>query len=467
MAVAAIGAFAWSLVLPPTQAPDELPHYLYTATLVERGELPQVGGGGLARRPPELDAFAYWSQSDVIVATPDARPGWTALEERAFRRASADLGSAGREVPDADAAGPAAANPPLFYAYAAIPYAVARGGSFVDRLHLMRWASIVFLLATVALTWALAGELFGAARAPRVIAAGVVAVHPLLAQVNASVTPDALLTALSTAVLLVAVRLLRRGLTKARVVTLALLCGGAVLTHARGVAILVPALAAVGLALWREGRLARGRRSLPLSLGLVAALALIAVAVAAGLPRVLPEGKPFDVAQFANYVWQFYLPRLGFMGPSIGPQGYSAQDAFVTFFYGGFGWQEVRFPGVVDLVLRWVSVAGLVALVVVLVRRRAWRGQRGAVLAVCAVAVLALLLLLHLVAYRALLADNDAAFIVGRYLFPLIGLFGCAVAAVTIGLGRRVAPYAAAALLAGGLLLELAGLGLTVARFHA
>ncbi len=57
--------------------------------------------------------------------------------------------------------------------------------------------------------------------------------------------------------------------------------------------------------------------------------------------------------------------------------------------------------------------------------------------------------------------------IVGRYLLPMVSLFGLAIVFTVGTLPRRIAPLVGGAILALGLLLSLAGIGITAARFYA
>ena len=78
------------------------------------------------------------------------------------------------------------------------------------------------------------------------------------------------------------------------------------------------------------------------------------------------------------------------------------------------------------------------------------------------------LLFLHYVSYRALLSDNGAdPLIVGRYLLPMVSLFGLAIAFTLGSLPKRLGPPMAALVLALGVLLSIGGIGITVVRFYA
>jgi hypothetical protein len=470
LAVALLEAVAWAYVVPALQGPDEIAHFSYTQRLVETRELPQ----DVENRFPfstEVGMALAYGNLNVIRGNVAARPFWTELEEKRWREVDAKLPGGARS----DGQGPNSArnNPPLYYAYEALPYLAAYEGSFFDRFYLMRLASSVFLLATVALTWLIAAELLGGALWIRTLAAGVVALHPLLAYIAGSINPDSLLAAIWSAFVLVAVRLLKHGFTRGRMLALAATCAGSLLTHPRGLALLLPAAVALGLA-WRRHR-PPIRRGVVLVL---AGLAAVAGAVVAYLAVVRGSGgvdggpvssaaqAPFQVRQFLSYVWQFYLPKLPSMDPMIGPE-YGWETAFVERFYGIFASLEVFYPDSVYTLLRWLSLAGLAGLVAALVARRGEVRLRWDVLVMLVVLVGALLLSLHFAAYRALLIDPGDPVIVGRYILPLMPLFGCAIAFVVASLPRRAGPYVAAALLAGGAILQLAGLGLTAARFYA
>jgi hypothetical protein len=173
----------------------------------------------------------------------------------------------------------------------------------------------------------------------------------------------------------------------------------------------------------------------------------------------------FDPRQFASYLWQFYLPRLPFMDPAIGPD-YGAQTGLIDTFYGVFASLEVRWPDAVYTLLTAASLAGLVALAAVLIRARRAVRARWAVALLLGAAPLVLLGSLHFAAYRNLQIDPDDPIIVGRYLFPLLPLFGLAVAAVVRALPRRASLAAGTTLLLTGALLGISGLGMTMVRFY-
>ena len=75
--------------------------------------------------------------------------------------------------------------------------------------------------------------------------------------------------------------------------------------------------------------------------------------------------------------------------------------------------------------------------------------------------------LLHLASYRDLVQSNGAGVLwSGRYLLPLIAVFGVTVAFVCSHLPRRVAAVAAGAVVGVGIVLQLGSLGLSLDRFY-
>ena len=78
-----------------------------------------------------------------------------------------------------------------------------------------------------------------------------------------------------------------------------------------------------------------------------------------------------------------------------------------------------------------------------------------------------LLLMLHYVSYRALLSNGGTdPLIVGRYLLPMVSLFGLAIAFTVGSLPKRAGPFLGAVILSIGTLLAVGGIGITAARFY-
>jgi hypothetical protein len=124
----------------------------------------------------------------------------------------------------------------------------------------------------------------------------------------------------------------------------------------------------------------------------------------------------------------------------------------------------VRFPEWVYVLLTVVTVA-----IAAVALRELWRARRGvdpAVLAFLALVAVTLLAGLHWTEFK-MLTGGQGPFNAGRYLLPLAGIAGLAVALAVrvVPVARR--PVAAAVALGGLFALNLAAFGLMIERFYA
>ncbi len=465
--VALAQGVAWSVATAPLNGPDEVAHAAYAQYVAETGNGP-FKNVGIGSTSTEMGVALGKLNLGPIIGHAGARPTWTRVD-----RVSAEL----ERLPASarkNGSGPnsAAGNPPLYYAYAAVAYKLSPDRSLLGRLFAMRFATVLLLPLTVVLSWLIAAELFASAL-PRVVTAGLVALQPKLGHMAGLINPDMLLFALSTAMLLVALRLVRHGPTWPRVVGVALLAGAGAATHGRGLALVPPALLAIAIAWWRFRPVAREALLKGLAAGailLVCALLVLRYTRnhAGGLAfggQAQGGGVPFDIRQFASYVWQFYLPKMTFMDPMLGPP-YGYRQAWIDSFFGTFAGLEVNYALATYDKLQIAAGAGLLALYTTVVVR--WRTVLAAwpAVAVCVATVLSMLAVLHVAAYRALQVAPDPVF-TGRYLLPCVALYGAAVAWVVTSLPRRIAPVAAGVVLAAAALLSVGGIGLTFLRFYA
>ncbi len=474
LSVGLVQALAWNVALPAFQGPDESSHFAYVQYLAETGHLPTVTSGPTGYSTEVFKALT-WFNLLAITGDVGGRPAWSSADlaewheiEREMPRGSRANGSG----PD-----PVATNPPLYYAVMSIPYRMFVWLPLLKRLFVLRLFNALFYLATIALVWLIAGELFGPVRWKQTLAAGVVALEPQLAFMSAVINADNLLIALTTASLLGALRLVTRGPTLTRVLTASLLTAAASLTHGRGL-VNIPVLATALVAAfvkYRPGlREAVKRGAAAAGTLCVAFLAYLLFgrpsgsgSLYAGQVTQLNSGRGFNLRQFLSSIYQFYFPRLPTMRPRLGPE-YGYRQVFIHTFYGAFGSLEVEYKLKVYDVLQVLSAIGLVGLYTAAVARwrRLWRSWPEVIV------LLALLVtnlaFLHYVSYRSLLSNGGTdPLILGRYLLPMIALFGLAIAFTVGSLPRRAGVIVAAVILAGGVLLSLAGIGLTMARFYA
>jgi hypothetical protein len=135
-------------------------------------------------------------------------------------------------------------------------------------------------------------------------------------------------------------------------------------------------------------------------------------------------------------------------------------------FFGGFGMLEATFSPSVYRALKVAAVVlGGLALAGIVARRRELLRRSGLAI-VYAAAVGGYLALLHAAAFRSLLDTSDPV-ITGRYLLPLVALYGVAIALGVSWLPRRWGPVAGGALISGLVILQLSAVGVLFARFYA
>jgi hypothetical protein len=169
--------------------------------------------------------------------------------------------------------------------------------------------------------------------------------------------------------------------------------------------------------------------------------------------------------ELASYFVQYYVPRPPFLQEyRIPPGGYPLLQVWLTQGWGAFGWLEIKFEPWVYRVLAvlTMSVFGAAAFAVLRARRRVdWR-----VFAFLASACVALLAGLHWTDYHQL-ESGASGFMQARYLFPVIGVFGLALAGAVslLPVARRGAALGAA--VAGLLVFHLFAFGLVLERFYA
>lgn len=458
----------WALVVPPLQGPDEQSHAGYVQSLAEGPGLP-----GHAGRPPlstEQLAAQDAVNSDQTAGAKLVRPRWSTTAWDRWQRFDERLPATTRSDGGGDNA--ASSNPPLFYAYSAIPYA-ASGGDFFARLTAMRLASVLWLLVTVVGAWLLAGELFGRDRLLQLVTAAVCGLMPMVVFISVQIGPDTMLYALWSLVLWLGVRILRRGADTASAVALLGLTGLAIVTKATAYALVPAVLLVLGVGLWRlrEARATAARAALA---GL-AALALpvlvwFAIAratdhpVAAQVSESATTSSGTSVRHLLSYVWQYYLPRLPSMDEVSFSGGYPAFQIWIKQGWAAFGWLEVRFPEPAYKAFAAITAAvGLAALAQLgrLRRRIDWP-----VATFLALTVAALLAGLHWTDFRNV-TSGAGPFMQGRYVFPAMPLIGAAVALALTWLRGTARHVGAGAVLGGLVALQLLSLGLVTTRYFA
>jgi hypothetical protein len=474
LAVATVQVLAWTLVMPPFQGPDEMAHFAYVQHLAETGEAPDRAGGSGRNISAEHAEAIRWENLHALVGVLGMRSGWTEAEEQRWRDVEASLpdnASANGDGPNA-----VGQNPPLFYALETIPYHLAPGGSFSNRFYMTRLASAFFYVAAVAFMWLIASELFRPLWA-RTLATAIVALQPKLAMLGASVNADILLVLVWTAFIYVGLRMIRHGPSPRRLIGAGTAAAASLLTHGRGLAI-VPALLALLAIVYLRWRPTprQALRGAVLSLG-IAAVGLLALAVLTsgvsgggaiygGEIGRLSE-RAFSVREFLSYVWQFYLPKLGFMQASIGVPDYGFRQVYIQSFYGDFASLEVEYPRFVTDLLQVATVLLLLAIYTVAVARFNAVKRNWTIIAFLVLTGLSMVGLLHGTAYTSMLINPADPLFTGRYLLPLLSILAIGVTVVVMALPRRLGAFATGGLVGTGIVLQLTGLGMAFVRFYA
>ena len=475
-AIAALNFACWALITPPFQAPDEVDHFAYTQSLVERGEAPSRNPGSPLARWSSSETLALEGESfftDHQVG--DSKAPWTARQQGLYRAGAANHPSS------ADGGGneTAATHGAIYYAALAPAYMLASSSPF-SQLTLMRLVSALIGALTVVFAYLMARELAPGRPWLGVLAALLVAYQPMYGFISGAVNNDVGVNAGAAGLELLLILMLRRGVTwRLGLSTGALLVA---LPIVKGTAYSLYPVAAIALAatLWRHHR-----RSQIAGWAALAAGALVVAELADRLGGVFRSAQtggadaPVAVGtatgavgeaaahplDYLVYLWEGLLPRLPFMVRHFQTTNFAGFSIFVERGWAAFGWYDVLYPHhfyyVILAAMLAVPILGLIA------ARREWPFVRAHALE------LAILLLMPL----AVFAGFEAAFYTpgsrpaiaefGRYEFPAIAPLAVLVVASLSGFGRRLIVYAGAVLLVAMIAFSYSGQLLTLTGFYA
>jgi hypothetical protein len=452
--VAFVNAACWSVVTPPLLGLDEPDHFAYVQHLAETGSLPHRSSAFVGYSSEEIMALQDL-RDDEVRFRPEGHLIATDAEQRQLQ---SDLA---RPLPRRGTGyvGVAASQPPLYYALETIPYRLASGGSILDRLESMRLLSALLAGATALFVFLFLREALPGARWAWIVGGLGVAFTPLLGYASSTVNPDSLTIALCAALFYCLARAFRRGLTRGLALAIGALLAAGIATKLNFIGVLPGAVAGTVLAARRQARVhglrAYGRLLAPVLLIGLSPAALYALVnlsshhplfgfLSGGISTV--TGAHRSLWGQLAYMWQFYLPRLPGMPNDFG-EIFSARQIWFRDVVGLYGWSDVVFPA-------WVYNAALVAagaLALLFARglagcRRALRA-RAAELATYALMALGLLTLIAAAGYLAF-PGRVAEFTDGRYLLPLLALWGAVLALAARGAGRRWGPVVGVLLVA-------------------
>jgi Predicted membrane protein (DUF2142) len=475
--IAALNFGCWAVITPAFQSPDEVDHFAYTQSLVERGEAPSQNPGSPLPRWSSSESLALEDTSfftDHQVG--DTRPPWLSLREREY-----SSHAAAEHPPSSNGGGneTAATHGPIYYAALAPAYWLASSSPF-DQLTLMRFTSALIGALSVLFAYLLMRELAPGRPWLAVLTALLVAYQPMYGFISGAVNNDVGVNAGAAALELLLIRMVRRGVNVRWGLLTALVLILLPLVKGTAYALYPVAGIAVVIALWRHHRRsdAPGWAALALSAILLRVLSTriggifrpvsgtsAVSAETAGSVSGSTSAALHDPLGYLGYLWQVFLPRLPFMAKHFEN---TSSPAFVIFDergWGAFGWYVVFFPKWVYVVLL-VAMLLTVALGIVAVVRESTFVRRHApelfVLALMPIAVVAgVEAAFYTPGTRPLIAEF------GRYAFPAI----VPLAALAVGslhaFGRRSMVYAGAGLLVAMLALSYAAQLTTLTGFYA
>ncbi len=477
----AVFGCAWAFLTPPWQIPDELPHFSYVETLFEEHHVPQNKGGQAFAS--DVGAAFGLTNAGTTIFVPFAHPEWSSIKAARTRAA---LSRAPRDD-GGDGFTSSALNPPAGYLFDLPAYAVFSSAPTTTTLYAMRLWNVLLLLVNAVSAWVLVGELVSRRRVVRLAGAATIGLWPEVTFITAGVNPDGMTMALWTTVFAIAARCAVRGLTVSRGLALGLAIGLAILSKSTGVALVPGALLLVAWCLWRmrttqpRAQLARVAAAtagaiaiLPLAWSIYTRLTSTGAFSQFGqVTGANAAGAGFNIRKFLSYLWQFYLPPLGFMQPiHLRYPVISDRPVLNTWLgmgTGTFGWVNVWFPPWVYWIVGWVIVGVVVcAIWGVLRRRRDGRrlgAGRWAALGFIALGALGLVAGTHWTDYA--FSNIGATFAQGRYILPgVLPILALAVGAAVAAFGRRRGIAAGVWLGALGI-MQLASLGLIAERWYA
>jgi hypothetical protein len=463
--VAFLNAAAWSFITPAFQVPDEVAHVAYVQSVGETGAPPHEPRS-IVLSPEQEAAMADTGFGSAFGRTLNAA-AWSPLQQHRLaidlrrplsRRASVFAGEGEPE-------------PPLYYTLESLPYRAASSATLLDRLTLMRLLSAAFAGITALLCFLFVRECLPGRPWAWTVGGLGVAFAPMLGFVSGGVNPDALLYTLSAALFLCVARAWRRGMTTRLALCAGALIAAGMLTKVNFYGLVPGALLGLTLAA-RRTTLAWDRRLARL-LGATVAVGAALFALGIGF-ELLVWHRPFMLGRPASpeshvglwshvgYIWQVFLPRLPFQPhTTLTHPGY---EQLFRSFMGVFGWMVVWLPA-----QAYRAAAAVLLLVGALAvrslranpRELGWR--RRELLGYLAMAG-ALLLLIGLSAdFR-----RDILHIVqGRYLLPLLPLFGILLALGARGAGDRWGRSFGVVLVAAAVAWSLLGQLVTIAFFYS
>ena len=473
--VACLNAVCWAIVTPPFQVPDEPDHFAYVKQLADTGSLPTSSEEKTAEE--ELAAMIGLRYYQVR-QQPENHTIASHSQQRNLERVMAE----GPHESGSPAVGVARSQPPLYYALEAIPYSLAKSGTVLDRLQLMRLLSALFAGVTALFAFLFLREALPAVPWGWTVGGLSVAVTPLLGFMSGAVNPDSMLFAVSAATFYTLARAFRRGLSTGGAAAIGAAMAIGLATKLNFIGLLPGVLLGLLVLAVKTWRRAGGVA------GAIAALRILGMALGIGLSPVMlyavinaasghsPLGLISSAIPYAlhpaegwwarlDYIWQLYLPKLP-GATSYFPDFSTTMQLWFDHYIGFYGWLDTTFPGWVDDLALIPAVAIALLCGRSLLHGRATLLRRAPELAVYTLMALGLLVLIGSVSYKQF-PQIDAEYAQPRYFLPLLALLGAALALAARGAGRRWGPVVGTLIVVVFLAHDVLSQMLVAGRYYA
>ena len=410
------------------QAPDEQYHFAYVQSLAERQALP-----GDATRPSfstQMSEAMAAVNSDQVAAQIKVKPEWSDRREREWQAAQ-------ERSPRDDGGGP---SPAAKYPPVVVSVDGARLRRRVRRHALRHAARRAFDVRALAAAHG-PRHLAARRRGPRPTApapdgaAAVPALLPMVIFITSAVSPDGMLYAIWTLALWLGVRCVKRGVPSETALRSSRCRRSRV--HDQGDELCAPRARGVRSGARVGGAMAVAPRSpSPLRRRRRRCRSAVTLGLGRRLPLGTDRSPPTSRVERLRRDRVSDRARVPLLPVAVLPAeahadlpepsgGFPLFDVWITQGWAAFGWLEVRFATWVYHVLAALTAATFLAAFVAVLR--AWRRVDVRVVAFLALAFGALLGGLHWTDYHQLEA-GAAGFMQGRYLFPVIGIFGLVLA---------------------------------------
>jgi hypothetical protein len=474
-AIAAVNFACWALITPVFQAPDEVDHFAYVQSLVERGEGPSYNPATPFERWSNAESLAL-EVTDFITDHEVAGTSlpWTQHAQARYAELKAIQHPAAN---DGGGYSSSAAHGPLYYLALVPGYLLARHGTVFTQLTLMRLISALLGALAALFAFLIARELAPGRPWLAVLAGLLVVYEPMYGFISGSVNNDVGVSAAAAGAAFLLIRLLRRGLTVPWGLVTGVTLIAVPLVKETGLS-LYPVVALVLLAgLWRHHRRTDLAGWIALLLGVILMDELSVHVLSSLQPQAAKNGLSaigsstsaasyalHHIPEFLSYLWQLFLPRLPGMAPhfSVAFPGYTI---FVQRGWGAFGWYDVFFS-------HWIYVAILVAMLAAIplglvAARREWVWLRRNWVETLTVVLIPLAVIAGFEAAYYSPGVQTAIPTFGRYVFPAIAPLAVIVVGVLHAFGRRLMLYCGVVLLVGMIALSYSAQVLVLTSFYA